>query len=190
MVRWRPGKSSNPHHPLWWHWHLHFPWEVITSCLWPPLCWFMHSWSLFWLSIIQVTVVPLLSSPPYLLSLSPNPSPKLPSFYFPIILHVNIPTILLFKHTLLLNYIFPFHAPSFRFFWDYLWLPSATGTSLHLYTLYFIVFPYSPPPEWPILLSCPCLPAILPTHFDFSNPIFLGTFCIYFNYYICIHVHM
>ena len=141
----------------------------------------MHSWSFFWLSIIQVTVVPLLSSPPYLLSLSPNPSPKLPSFYFPIILHVNIPTILLFKHTLFLNYILPFHAPSFRFFWDYLWLPSATGTSLHLYTLYFIVFPYSPPPEWPILLSCPCLPAILPTHFDFSNPFFFGHFLYLFQ---------
>ena len=128
---------------------------------------------------------------PYLLSLSPNPPPKLPWFYFPIILHVNIPTILPFKHTLLLNYIFPFHAPSLSIFAIF---GTTYGCPLllappHLYTLYFIVFPYSPPPEWPILLSCPCLPAILPTHFEFSNP-FLDTFCIYFNYYICIHVHM
>jgi hypothetical protein len=48
----------------------------------------------------------------------------------------------------------------FRIFWDYLRLPPATNTSPHLYTSYWIVFPY-PPPTHPFLPFNPFLYAFL-----------------------------
>ena len=106
------------------------------------------------------------SGPP--VPLSPLPSIILPPScsqtvlpLFPIILYINLPTIIPFAHPLLPNCILPFPAPSpsiFRFFWDYLWLPLATNTFSHLSTSYWIIFPYPLSPALPIpllALACP-----------------------------------
>jgi hypothetical protein len=133
------------------------------------------------------------SCSPYPPSFSPHPTPKLPPFYFPIILHINICTILLFKHTLFLNCILPFHAPCssiFAFVWGTTYDCFLLLTPFPTFTHYILLFSHTPHPlnDLSYSLAPACLPSYPPilnvqTHF-WTLSVFISII-IYAYMYIC-----